>query len=163
MATKYGRGGFGKNASSQSSEAARPARRALDPKRRLLYIYIGILVFCVLMLVFHGLGLQHSLALLPPEEGMGVVAARTIVDGEFFVTVEVEVPESEASDAQVKTLADNVRVPQESHVLVEVGETLRVVYQLNQDRTALIVRELSLSPVAQEESTDTFDVEFESR
>lgn len=146
MATKYGRGGFAKQSSGGKVFTGPETGTHLSPRRRLLYIYIGILAFVVLMLLFYGLGLQHSLALLPEEEGVGEVVAKDTRDGSYVVTVAIDVAASEDAGAAVETLTDDVRVPAESYELVEVGDPLHVTYQLNQARTGVVVRELRLVP-----------------
>lgn len=144
MAIKYGRGGYAERPGEGKLYTGPETGTGLSPRRRLLYIYIGILMFSVVMLVFYGLGLQQSLALLPEEEGLGVVVDKEIEADSFIVTVEIDVLAANEPDAPTTTLSDDVRVPKESYDLVDVGDTLHVTYQLNESRTGLVVRELGV-------------------
>lgn len=154
MATKYGRGGFDKSASGGKLHTG--PETGLSARRRLLMIYIGILMFCVLMLLFYGLGLQSSLALLPEEEGVGVVVKKETRNNAFMVTVEVDVLESDDPNAATTTLTDDVRVPEESYELVNVGDNLHVTYQVNEARTRIVIRDLRV--VATEQSQPAAEV-----
>lgn len=142
MATKYGRGGFAHNAGGGRLYTGPETGSHLAPRRRLLYIYIGILAFVVLMLLFYGLGLQQNLAMLPEEDGIGVVVDKQTASNAYVVKVEVDVLESDAPNAAVVTLTDDVRVPEESYELVSIGDSLHVTYQVNEGRTAIVVRQL---------------------
>ncbi len=145
MATKYGRGGFRHAAAGTHGHTNRPVRRTLELKQRLLLIYIGILVFCVLILVFHGLGLQESLALDSPQTAMGTVTAKSDEGGAQVVTVQVEIPRPPEAGPGVDVLSESVRVTADSFQQVKVGDPIRVEFQVNRTRT--YIRVLSLGAI----------------
>lgn len=159
MTVKYGRNGFRGAAAGTHGHTGRLAGRSLEPKRRLLYIYIGILLFCLLMLLFQGLGLQDSLALRPEQEGIGIVSAKDEHLGQYVVTVDLVPPDA----ADPAPLRGEARVPKDSFDSVAVGDPLHVVYQLNQKGTAIVVRALRAVPEAPDPAQDgAFSVEFEA-
>lgn len=130
MAVKYRREGLRQRAAGSHGMFDRVPRRTLNQKQRLLIIYIGILVFCGMMLASHLMGLGITANDSGPATGIGRVTAKRIAEGpdpQYFVSVSVPVA-SESGDAPV-TLIGEAQVPKASYDSVEVGTPLTVVYE----------------------------------
>lgn len=173
VAIKFRREGSLAQAVGTHGHTGRPLRRVLTPKQRLLYIYVGILVFCILMLVYKGLGLDQAFSPLPEAKGPGIVTEKREIPvdaggSRFLVTVEVFVPGELSSEDGVSVrldpmyLSDEVEVPFDSYERVEPGTLLNVRYRLNRSRNMLIVNGLDMMEQPPEEvlEGETLDVEF---
>lgn len=133
-----------------------PWRRSLDPKQRLLVIYLGLGMFGALLFIVHSLGMTQPIRWEESaREGRAVVLKKG-VHGEgtpqerYDLTVEVEVPEAgtEKQDPGGATgavrLVDRPVVDKAGWDLVEEGTRIAVTYVTNERRSRVRVLAISV-------------------
>lgn len=163
MATKYVRKSYQHHSNPDKKRDTRKSPlSATDPKRRLLYIYIGLGVFATGLYVFHFKGLNSELGWRSPVDGPGVVIALILEDKEpnalqYFADIAVDLPASAGNDPRVRRLIDRVEITRENFESVRRGAALRVRYQAAYTGETIRIREILLpNPAAlYKENVDT--------
>lgn len=168
MAIKYKREGVQKSGSNADNKYV--VRRGLfgnNPRRRLMVIYLGLSVMWISLLAFHFLSGSRMNRWLPERMGDGQITEKYIEDegGEseqYVVHVQVSVPPAAPTEAEyvVPDAADRARLVGElelgddvetdiaSWSSVSPGTAVRVSYQINMQRSKIIIRSLYTMDVA---------------
>lgn len=160
MPIKYNRSGSGAAHGHKHNRWENPRRSPNVTKRRILYINSGILL-CTLALAFYTLrGAKPDERWLPARLGDGRII-EVLDDGDpaasrIRVEIEVDVPKAEPAEARL--LPEEVQNPEERlgpltlrHVaeidarmrdVLEAGQTVELMYQIDVARERVFVREV---------------------
>jgi len=155
VATKYVRKSYQNPSDADQNRYTRKSLlSSADPKRRLLYIYLGIGVFAAGLYVFHFTGLNNELGWKPAVEGPGVVIA-LILEGEppdtprYYADIAVDVPPGVGDDPPARQLVARVEIAEENFDSVKQGTVLTVRYQTAYSGDKIRIKEVFLTnPVA---------------
>ena len=142
MAVKYVRGGDEPDTSGMLEEPMGPLRRLsrLDPKKRLVVIYLGLMGLAMLLLLTHMFSVPTQFGGQPVERGEGVIVKKEVHDeGEsaHFFLIKVSLPEGDPLVAYGRTDA-------ETFERLEEGDRIGVLYQTNRKKTQIRIRETGL-------------------
>lgn len=148
-------------------------RRARDPKQRLLIIYIGVAGMLVAIFVVRSAGFMQRGLWLAPQEGIGVVVDKRILDGDssephyyLVVGLATEPPfdEQAGSDGETASpgessehslLVDHVLVDEASWNLVETGTPVSIRFRVDESRHRISISSITM--------LDTFSGDDEGR
>lgn len=141
MAVKYGRGGD-TGSSGMLEEPMGPLRRLtrLDPKKRLIIIYLGLMGLAMLLLLTHMFSTPTQFGGRPVERGEGVIVkkeARGEGEPAYFFLIKVLLAEGDPLVAYGRTDA-------ETFERLEEGDRIGVLYQTNRKKTQIRIRETGL-------------------
>ena len=141
MAVKYVRGDES-GTSGMLEEPMGPLRRLtrLDPKKRLVIIYLGLMGFAMLLVLTRMVSTPTQFGGRPVERGEGVIVEKEVHgEGEsaYFFLIEVSLPDGE-------TLVAYGRTDAETFERLEEGDRIGVLYQTNRKKTQIRVRETGL-------------------
>ena len=172
MAVKFKRDDFRDDASGSHGRFTTVRwRRARDPKLRLLIIYIGVAGMLIVIFVVRSAGFMHRGLWSAPQEGVGVVVDKRILDEDssephyyLVVGLATEPPldgqtssegerASPGESSENGLLVDHVRVDEASWNLVETGTAVSIRFRLDDIR-----RSISISSITM---LDTFSGDFE--
>jgi len=162
MAIKYTREEFDYEAGASRNRYEVKSRLGTgDPKRRLLFIYMGLLFAAFVIFLYQYLVGARMSRWLPERSGDAVVVEKDVERGEdgrrHLLVVNVLVPEASATEAgyvedgperaaRIGPLEflEIVEVPEADWESVEAGAELRVRYLINMQRNEILVRSLYL-------------------
>ena len=141
MAVKYVRGDE-PGTSGMLDEPVGPVRRLtrLDPKKRLVVIYLGLMGFAMLLVLTRMLSTPTQFGGRPVERGEGVIVEKEVHgEGEsvYFFLIKVLVGEGDPLVAYGRTDG-------ETFDRIEKGDRIGVLYQTNRKKTEIRICETGL-------------------
>jgi len=141
VAVKYVRGDEG-GPSRMAEEPMGPVRRLnrLEPKKRLLIIYLGLMGFAMLLVLTKIVSTPTQFAGRPMERGEGVILKKEVrgeAEPGYFFEIEVSLPDAGSVVAYGRTDAETFEG-------LEEGDRIGVLYQTNRRGTELRIRETGL-------------------
>ncbi len=139
----------------------RPGQSGPPARRRLLFIYVALIVLAGASIVVHFLSTNRINRWLPERPGTAVVVEKLPATDEsprYRLRIRVEVPAATPDEAALlpdeypdratalgpQELDDIVETPEADWASVEPGTRLRASYQLNIPRSKVVVRALYL-------------------
>lgn len=163
MAVKYRRETLsGPQGAPSNRYEIRPGQSGAPARRRLLYLYVAIVVLAAASLVVHFLSENRINRWLPERPGQAVVEEKISGDPgtrpRYQLRVRVLVPPATPEEAALlpedhpdrdealgpQELYDEIETPEADWAAVEPGTPLRASYQINIPRTKIVVRSLYL-------------------
>jgi len=141
VAVKYVRGGD-TGSPGMLEEPMGPVGRLsrLDPKKRLVIIYLGLTGLAMLLLLTHMFSTPTQFGGRPVERGEGVIVGKE-ARGEgvpaYFFAIKVLLPEGDPLVAYGHTDA-------ETFERLEKGDRIGVLYQTNRRKSEIRIREIGL-------------------
>lgn len=177
MALKYVRKGFREEARGTHGGFSILHRRAqLDPKQRLLIIYLGVAAVLAGVMVVNALAFNRQTQWRETQEGEGVILEKKRLKSfrgtwAHFIAVRVDVILEESQDPEssqegegmaglVQLVAENVVVDAESWEHVDEGSPVWVTFQVDTRGKrarvlSLVLRELAEEGTGEPEAPDT--------
>ncbi len=162
MAVKFRRDSLAAAEPPHNRYEMRPGQSGQPARRRLLYIYVVVVVLAGASIVVHFLTKNQLNRWLPERPGEAVVVEKLAPEGDgpaaYRLRVRVAVPAASPQEAgylpedfperdealRARELEDDVVTPEADWQSVETGTRLRASYQLNIPRTKIMIRALYL-------------------
>jgi len=135
VAIKYRRDGIQKRtAGSRNPYVVRSRIFPTDPRRRLIVIYVGIIVMTIFILVFHLVSQNLKEDWLPPRNGEGRVVEKRIEnegtpEAVYLLMLRVAVPAEVGSNQEIHVLTGIVVASEEDWNSVAPGTVIGLQYR----------------------------------
>lgn len=153
VAVKFVRKSFREDAKGTHGGFDRtPWYRSMNPKQRLLVIYLGVGMFAAILFIFHNLDVMKPVHWEDPREGEAVILEKAVrAEGtpqeRHYLTVAVAIPAGggeEQEPAEDLHLVDRLAVDKAGWELAEEGRSIRVTYVTNDRRSRVRVLAISI-------------------
>ena len=164
MAIKYRREGFHRQPlGAENRYEVRTRFTMKDPRRRLLIIYVGICVMCILLLASHFIFKIKEIEWLPEREGQGVLVEKRIQDegtpdARYVLIIRISVPPADPIEADMLPpgqpdreralgpleLTDPVTTTEEDWRSIAPGVPVRVRYRIDTRRTRVLIENVQV-------------------
>jgi len=126
-------------------------RRSLDPRQRLLAIYVGLLGAAVVLFVFHAVDPFNARRQPTLRRGQGTVVRKIVKDegtprAAYYIEIGVHTEDG-------RTLSDMVPVDEESWARTAAGETVDVEYHMVRQGSVIRVTKIRAEQGSEARST----------
>ncbi len=141
MPVKYRRPDFRESASgSHGRFNAAPGRRPLNPRQRLLIVYLGLCGFVVALLAFHAFNPFGRFRGQPTLQGQAVIQAKKVIESDdegpqYFLELRIETEPGAG-------LTDTVKIDAEHWRQFREDQQLFVTYQVSRSGTRAYIHAL---------------------